>query len=143
MKNTATVRLSDDVELTHRRLLSPAVLIEPLPAGCGGEDGAVLAAPPIWLMGDFCLPVFEAHIRARLVNPLAIGNYIINSQPDVLIGADALAHVAVELVVLVPCQRSAQAASFGEAVVTGIVERFLHWIGQETLAMDLGAFQTN
>lgn len=64
LKNGATDGLSDDVELAHRRLLSPAVLIEPLPVGRDGEDGAVLAGSPIWLLGDFSLPVFEAHIRA-------------------------------------------------------------------------------
>lgn len=64
LKNGATDGLSDDVELAHRCLLSPAVLIEPLPVGRDGEDGAVLAGSPIWLLGDFSLPVFEAHIRA-------------------------------------------------------------------------------
>lgn len=52
---------SDDVELTHRSLFSSAALIKPLPVGCGGEDAAVLAAPSVWLQGDLCLPVLEAH----------------------------------------------------------------------------------
>lgn len=51
----------DDVELTHRSLLSSAALIKPLPVGCGGEDAAVLAAPSVWLQGDLRLPVLEAH----------------------------------------------------------------------------------
>lgn len=55
---------SDDVELAHGSLLSPAALIEPLPVGRGGEDGAVLAAASVWLQGDFCLPVLEAYVGA-------------------------------------------------------------------------------
>lgn len=60
-----------------------------------------------------------------------------------LIWADALTDVAVELVVLFSCERSAQTASFGDAVVTGCVEGLLHWVSQETLAEDLGASQTD
>lgn len=93
--------LSDDVELAHRSLFRSAALIKPLPVGCGGEDGTVLATPSVWLQGDFCLPVLEAHTGARLVHPLAVGHYVINAQPDVLLWADALTYVAVELVVLV------------------------------------------
>lgn len=60
-----------------------------------------------------------------------------------LLWAKTLAHVAVELVVLVCCQRGAEAASSGDAVIAGYVEGLLHWVGQETLAQDLSAFQTN
>lgn len=134
---------SHDVELAHWSLFSSAALIKPLPVGRGGEDGAVLAAPSVWLQGDLRLPVLEAHAGARLVHPLAVGHHVVDAKPDVLLGADALAYVAVELVVLVSCQRSAQAASFGDAVITGCVESLLHWVSQETLAEDLGAPQAN
>lgn len=134
---------SYDIELAHKGLLSPAALVEPLPVGRGGEDGAVLAAASVWLQGDLRLPVLEAHVGARLVHPLAVGHHVVDAQPDVLLGADALAHVAVELVVLVPCHRGGQAASFGDAVVTGCVESLLHWVGQETLAKDLEASQAH
>jgi len=139
----ATAQLSDDVELAHRGLFGSAALIKPLPVGCGGEDGAVLAVAPIRLQGDLFLPVLEAHTGARLVHPLSVGYHVVDAQPDVLLWSDALAHVAVELVVLVSCQRGAQAASFGDAVIVGCVEAFLHWISQETLSKDLCAFQTN
>lgn len=136
-------KASDDIELTHRGLFSSTALIKPLPVGCGGQDGTVLTAPPVWLQGDLCLPVFEAHAGPRLVHPLTIGHHVIDTQPDVILWADALADVVVELVVLVSCHRSAQAASLGDAVITGCVEGLLHWISQETLAEDLGSFQTN
>lgn len=78
-----------------------------------------------------------------MVHPLAFGHHVIDAQPDVLLRADALTYVAVELVVLVSCQRSAQTASLGDAVITGGVEGLLHWVSQETLAEDLSASQTN
>lgn len=93
----------DDVELTHRSFLSSAALIKPLPVGRDGEDGAIVATPPVRLQGDLCLPVLEAHVGARLVQPLALGHQVVNAQPDVRLWADALTHVAVELVVLVSC----------------------------------------
>lgn len=93
----------DDVELTHGSFLSPAALIKPLPVGWGGEDGAVVAAPSVRLQGDLCLPVLEAHIGARLVQPLALSHQVIDAQPDVRLWADALTHIAVEMVVLVSC----------------------------------------
>lgn len=140
---TPESRLSDDVELAHRGFLGPAVLVEPLPVGRGGEDGAVLAAPSVRLQGDLRLPVFEAHVGPRLVHPLAVGHNVVDAQPDLLLGADALADVAVELVILVSCHRGGQAAPFGDAVVAGRVESLLHRIGQETLADDLCTSQTN
>lgn len=133
----------NDVELTHWGLLSSAALIKPLPLSCGGEDGTVLAVAAVGLQGDLCLPVLETHIRARLVHPLAVGDHVVDAQPDVLLGADALPHVVVELLVLLPCQGSAQASSFGDAVLTGWVEGLLHWISQETFTEDLCASQTN
>lgn len=96
-------QLSDDVELAHRGLLGSAALIKPLPAGCGGEDGTVLGVAPIGLPGDLRLPVLEAHTGAGLVHPLAIRHHVVDAQPDVLIRAETLVHVAVELVVLVNC----------------------------------------
>lgn len=143
MHSQKTESVLDDVELTHRSFLSPAALIKPLPVGRDGEDGAVVAAPSVRLQGDLCLPVLEAHVGARLVHPLALGHQVVDAQPDVRLWADALAHVAVELVVLVSCQRGGQTATFGDAVVAGRVEGLLHGVGQETLAGDLGASQTN
>lgn len=134
---------SDDVELTHRRLLASAALVEPLAVGCGGEDAAVLAAPSVRLQGDVRLPVLEAHAGARLVHPLALCHHVVDAQPDVRLWAHALAHVAVELVVLVPRRGRGQDATFGDAVLVGCVEALLHRVGQETLAEDLGASQTN
>lgn len=78
-----------------------------------------------------------------MVHPLAIGHRVVDAQPDVLLWADALTHVVVELVVLVPCQRRAQTSPLGEAVGAGCAEGLLHRVGQETLAEDLGASQTN
>lgn len=92
---------SDDVKLTHRSLLSPAALVKPLPVGRGGEDGAVLTAASVWLQGDLCLPVLEAHIGTGLIQPLTVGHSVTDAQPDVLPWADALAYVFVELVVLI------------------------------------------
>lgn len=92
---------SDDVKLTNRSLLSPATLIKPLPVGRGGEDGAVLAAASVWLQGDVCLPVLEAHVGARMIQPLTVGHHIIDAQPDVHPWTQALADVVVELVILV------------------------------------------
>lgn len=139
--NRAT--LSDNVELTHRGLFSSAALIKPLSIGCGGKDGAVLAVAPVRLQGNLSLPVLEAHTGAWLVHPLAVCHHVIDAQPDVLIGADALTDVVVQLVVLVSCQRSAQAAPFGDAIFTGCMEGLFHRISQETLAEDLCAFQTD
>lgn len=70
---------SDDVELAHRSLFGFAALIEPLPVGCGGEDGTVLAAPSVRLQGDLSLPVLEAHAGAWLVHPLAVGHKVIDA----------------------------------------------------------------
>lgn len=134
---------SHDVELTHRGLFSSAALVKPLPLGCGGEDGAVLPAPSVRLQRDRRLPVLEAHTGPRLVHPQAVGHHVVDAQPDVLLGAEALAHVAVELLVLVRCQGGAEAASLGRAVIAGCVESLLRWISQETLANDLSASQTN
>lgn len=92
---------SDDVKLTHRSLLSPAALIKPLPVGRGGEDGAVLDAASVWLQGDVCLPVLEAHVGTRMIQPLTVGHRVTDAQPDVLRWTDALAYVVVELVVLI------------------------------------------
>lgn len=78
-----------------------------------------------------------------MVHPLAIGHHVVDAQPDVLLWADALAYIVVELVVLVSCQRSAQAASHGDAVLAGCVESLLCHVSQETLADDLGASQTH
>lgn len=55
---------SDDVKLAHKSPFSPAALVKPLPFGCGGEDATVLAAASVWLQGDLCLPVLEAHAGA-------------------------------------------------------------------------------
>lgn len=136
-------RPSHDVELAHGRLRGSAALVEPLPVGRGGEDGAVLAAPAVRLQGDLRLPVLEAHAGARLVHPVAVGHHVVDAQPDVLLGPDALAHVAEELVVLVSGRRRGQAAPFGDAVVAGGVEVLLHGLGQQALAEDLGSSQTN
>ncbi len=62
----------DDVELADRRLFSTAVLVEPLPVGRAGQDGTVLAAASIGLMGNLWFPVLEAYRWARLVGPLAL-----------------------------------------------------------------------
>lgn len=134
---------SDDVELAHGRLLSPAALIEPLPVGRGGEDGAVLAAASVWLQGDFRLPVLEAYVGAWVVQPLTVSHHIIDAQPDVLLWADALAHVVVELVILVSWGRRAEDPSFGDAVFTSGMKGPLHRISQETFADYLGASQTH
>lgn len=137
------MRPSDDVELTHGRLLSPAALVEPLPVGRGGEDGAVLAAASVRLQGDVCLPVLEAHVGARLVQPLTVGHLVTDAQPDVHVWADALADVVVQLVILVPRGRGAEDPSFGHAFFTGVVKGPLYRVGQEALANDLGASQTH
>lgn len=92
---------SDDVKLTHRSLLSPAALIKPLPVGRGGEDGTVLASASVWLQGDVCLPVLEAHVGAQMIQPLTVSHHVIDAQPDVLPWTDALAYVVVELVILI------------------------------------------
>lgn len=92
---------SDDVKLTHRSLLSLAALIKPLPVGRGGEDGAVLDAASVWLQGDVRLPVLEAHIGARMIQPLTVGHHVIDAQPDVLPWTDALAYIVIELVILI------------------------------------------
>lgn len=137
------VNLSDDVKLTHRGLFCSAVLIEPFPIGCGGQDGTVLGVPPVGLVGDLSLPVLEAYAGACLVHPVSVHYHVIDTQPDLLLRPDALANVAVKLVILVCCQRGAQAASLGDAVIVGCVEGLFYWIGQETLSQDLCAFQAN
>lgn len=134
---------SDDVKLTHRSLLSPAAVIKPLSVGCGGEDGTVLAAASIWLQGDVCLPVLEAHVGAQMVQPLTVGHRITDAQPDVLFWTDALAYVVIELIILISRGWRAEDASFGIAVFTGSVKGPLCWVSQETLANDFGASQTN
>ena len=78
-----------------------------------------------------------------MVHPLALHHHVVDAQPDVLLWADALTDVVVELVVLVPGQRSAQTASLGDAVVAGCVEVLLLRVSQETLTEDLCASQTN
>lgn len=134
---------SDDVKLTHGSPLSPAAFIKPLPVGRGGDDRAVLAAASVWLQGDVCLPVLEAHTGARMIQPLTVGHRVIDAQPDVLPWTDALADVVVELVILIPWARGAEDTSLGNAVFTGSIKGLLHGFGQETLANDLGASQTN
>lgn len=134
---------SDDVELAHRSLLGSAALVEPLPVGWDGQDGAVLAAPSIRLQGDLCLPVLEAHSGAWMVQPQTVGHHIVDAQPDVLLQAEALACILVELIILITWLRGAQNASFSNAVFNCSVEGLFHWISQEALAKDLRASQTN
>ena len=133
----------DDVELADRGPLATAALVKPLPVGGDGEDGAVLAAAPVRLQGDLRLPVLEAQRAARLVHPVALRHHVVDSQPDVLVEADAAADVVIQLVVLLAAQRGTQGPALSDAVIASGVVRLLHWICQETLTKDLGAFQAN
>lgn len=136
-------QLSDDVELAHRRPLLAAALVEPLAVCSDVEEGAVLSAAAVRLLGDISLPVREAHAAARLIHPPALGDHVVDTQPDVHRRADALPDIVQQLLVVVGRGGCDQAAALGRAVVAGGVEAPLDAVGQETLARDLGASQTH
>lgn len=136
---------SNDVELADGRLLLAAVLVVPLPAGGPGQDGAVLGLASIWLWGPVVggVPVFECDAGARLVRPGALRHHVLDAQPDLLIRADALADVVSELVVLIAGRGRAEDTTHGVTVLGGGVIAFSHRVGEETLVIDLFAFQAD
>ena len=86
---------------------------------------------------------FRSQRAARLVHPVALRYHVVDSQPDVLVGADSAADVVAQLVVLLSAQRGTQGPALSDAVIASSVVRLLHWICQETLTKDLGSFQAN
>lgn len=133
----------DDVELADRRLFTTAVLVKPLPVGCAGQDGTVLTAASIRLMGDLWFPVLKAYWWACLVSPLALLQYVIYTQPDVPFWPDGLPDVLVQLVVLIARKRAAECSTFCNAVIVCHVKGLLHRVCKKTFAWDLDAFQAN
>lgn len=136
---------SNDVVLADRGLLFTAVLIKPLPAGGHGEDGTVLRLVAVWLRGPTVggVPVFVCDADTGLVHPFALSHHVIDAQPHLLTGADALADVFSELVILIAGHRRAEDTTHGVAVLTRSVVALPQRVSQETLTMDLDAFQTD
>lgn len=135
----------NDVKLTDRGPLLTAALIKPGPLRGPGQDGAVLGLAPVRLRGPVVgrVPVLVGDAEAGLVRPDALGRHVVDAQPDLLVGADALTDVVSELVVLGAGRGGPEDPSQGVAVLAGSVVPFLHRVGQETLAVDLYAFQTD
>ena len=89
------------------------------------------------------VPVFVCDAGAGLVHPGALRHHVVDPQPDLLSRADALADVVSELVVLILGGGRTEDATQGVAVLAGCVITFSHSVGQETLVVDLCAFQTD
>lgn len=136
-------RPSNDVKLAHRRPLEAASFVEPFAFRGDVENSAVLSAAAIRLLGDVRLPVREAHATARLVHPPALGDHVVDAEPDMRRLAERLPGVVQQLLVVVGRGGRGQPAALGSAVIAGGVEASPRDVGQETLARDLGAPQTN
>lgn len=136
---------SNNVELADGGPLLTTVLVKPLPPGGHGQDGAVLGLAAVRLRGPVVgrVPVFVCNADAGLVRPGALSHHVDDAQPDLLICTDALADVVSELVVVVAGCGCAEDTTHGVTVLTGSVIAFFHRVSQETLAIDLYAFQTD
>lgn len=136
---------SNDVELAHGWFCFTAVLIKPLPTGCHREGGAILGLATIWLRGPDVggVPVFVCDADTGLVCPFTFGHHVVDAQPHLLTGADALADVVSELVVLITGCGRTEDTTHGVAVFTGGVITLPQRLSQETLTVDLDAFQTH
>lgn len=89
------------------------------------------------------VPVLVQDAGAGLVHPFALSHHVVDAQPDLLVGADALSDVVPELVVLRAGRGDPEDPAQGVAVLAGVVVPFLHGVGQETLPVDFYAFQTD
>lgn len=134
---------SNNVELADGGLLLTTVLVRPLPAGGPGQGSAVLGLASVRLPRTGCVPVFECDGGAGLVHPGALSTHVVDAQPDLLIGADALAEVVSELVVLITGGGRTKDTTQGVTVLAGGVVALPHRVSQETLAMALYTFQTH
>lgn len=118
---TQLLMLSNYIELAHRRPLFTAVLIQPLSANRPRQHCTIHGT--IALEGR--VPILIAYGGASLVDPDALRLHVIDAQPDFLIGPNALAHVVVQLVVLVEREGGAERATLGDAVLAGRVVALL------------------
>lgn len=136
---------SNYVELADGGLLLSAVLVQPLPPGGSGQDGAVLRGASVGLRGRSAgrVPVVVRDGQAALVHPGALRCHVVDAQPDLLVRPDALADVVGEPLVLVAGRGRAEGAAHVVAVLAGRVVALPGGIGQVALAVDLGAFQTD
>lgn len=100
-----------------------ALLVEPLAHRGPRQGRTVFQLAAIRLGGDFSLPVLVADGAARHVDPLALCCHVVEAQPDLHLRANALAHVVVEGVVLLPILGGAERAPLQDAVFTGLVVR--------------------
>lgn len=136
---------SNYVELADGGLFLSAVLVQPLPPGGTGQDGAVLRGAAVRLRGRSArrVPVFVRNGQAALVYPGALRGHVVGAQPDLLVRPDALADVVSEPLVLVAGCGSTEDAAQVVAVLAGSVVALPGGVGQVALAIDLCAFQTN
>lgn len=136
---------SNNVELADEGLLVTTLLIKPLPVGGPRQDGTVLRRATVWLSGPAvgCVPVLVSDAQASLVHPNALRHHVVDSQPHLLVWAEALTDVVTELVVLVGGCGCSEDATQVAAVLNGIVVVFFLRVSQVTLAVDLYAFQTD
>jgi len=112
-----------DHELADVGQLVFAPLVKPLADGGPRQSRAVFQLAAVGLGGDFSLPVLVADGAARHVDPLALCRHVVEAQPDLCLRADALAHVVIESVVLLPALRGAERAALRDAVFAGLVVR--------------------
>lgn len=136
---------SDNVELAHGGLLLSALLVQPLPPGGRGQDGAVLRGASVGLRGRAAgrVPVLVRDGQAALVDPGALRGHVVDAQPHVLVRPDALADVLREPLVVVAGRGRAEDAAQVVAVLAGRVVALPGGVGQVALAVDLCAFQTD
>lgn len=112
-----------DGELADVGQLLSAPLVEPLADGGARQGRAVFQLAAVGLGGDFSLPVLVADGGARHVDPLALRGHVVEAQPDLGLGADALARVIVEGIVLLPVLGRAERAALRDAALAGLVVR--------------------
>lgn len=120
-----------------------APLVKPLAHRGPRQGRAVFQLAAVGLGGDFSLPVLVADGAARHVNPLALRRHVVEAQPDIHLGADALAHVVVEGVILLPILGGAERAPLQDAVFAGLVVRLGLRKCKEAFQVNFGAFQAN
>lgn len=130
-------------ELADVRQLLSAPLVEPLAIGGPRQSRTIFQLAAVGLGGDFSLPVLVADGAACHVDPLALHGHVVEAQPDLGLRADALAHVVVEGIVLLPVLGRAERAALRDAVFAGLVVCLGLQKRQKAFQMNFGAFQAN
>lgn len=133
---------SDYVELADGGFLLFAVLVRPLPSGGAGQDCTVLGLSAVRLRRPAVgrVPVFVRDGDPGLVGPGSLGPHVVDAEPHLLSGADALPDVVPELVVVVGGRGRSQDAPHVVAVLAGGMVGLSHRVSQVALTVDLQAF---